>query len=85
MADTDYMGWDKVSHFSVCFVIAAIVARLMEIIAPKACAIIAGIVMAVLAGLVKEMYDNGVSGDHFCKWDFIADIAGAIGGVAILL
>ena len=85
MADTDYMGWDKVSHFSVCFVIAAIVARLMEIIAPKACAIIAGVVVAVLAGLIKELRDNGKSGDHFCKWDFIADIVGAIGGVAMLL
>ena len=85
MADTDYMGWDKVSHFSACFAIAAIGARLMEIIAPKECAIIAGFVVAVIVGLVKEMYDNGKSGDHFCKWDFIADIVGALGGVSVLV
>ena len=69
----------------MCFAIAAIVARLMEIIAPKACAIIAGFVVTVLAGLIKEMYDNGKSGDHFCKWDFIADCVGAVGGVLVLL
>ena len=42
-------------------------------------------VVAVIVGLVKEMYDNGKSGDHFCKWDLVADILGALGGVSILL
>lgn len=67
---------DKIAHFAVnfCIVLAAGVFK-------KGWLIIAGVLIAVIASVAKEIWDK-VSGKGECDWkDLVADAIGIVAGL----
>ncbi len=81
----DKKGSDKKLHAFVCFCIAAIVGALAAHIPPHKewLAMLMAFTVAVVVGLWKEIRDRKQKGNHFCWWDFIADIIGALLGSGV--
>ena len=71
------MEKDKILHFAVCFILAALTALITS-------NIIIGWSSAFIAGLAKELYDRYSYGLFDIK-DLIADVLGATCGILILL
>ena len=71
------MGKDKIIHFIVCFVLAALTALITS-------NIIIGWLSAVVVGLAKELYDRYSYG-VFDIYDLIADVLGATCSILIIV
>ena len=81
----DRKGQDKLLHICVAFCIAALFGSLLAHIPPHnewTTAIVASIV-ALLVGIGKEIRDSREKGNHFCVWDIVADIIGAVLGSGV--
>lgn len=70
---------DKVLHFAVCFMIAAVEAMIMRAsdVSVAWCSL-AGFAAAMLIGVGKEVYDYYVRKTGFDKNDLLADASGAL-------
>ena len=67
---------DKIYHFYVCFSITCILSYISIILATS---------IALLAGLIKEIYDDRQPNNKFDFYDLIADILGVIMAIFYLL
>ena len=76
----DRGGRDKWLHLFLSIIIGGIIAGLLSLIpwpSPWIPAIIT--LCAVMAvGILKEVRDSRQRGNHFCAWDLLADIVGAV-------
>jgi uncharacterized membrane protein len=66
---------DKVLHFQTCFFICTVVALLHPV---------AGVLVALLAGIAKEFYDSHGRGSGWCWYDLAADALGVIAALLVL-
>ena len=81
----DRKGQDKLLHIFVVFCMAVLFGALIAHIPPHnewTTAIVAFIV-ALLVGIGKEIRDSRENGNHFCVWDIVADIIGAVLGSGV--
>lgn len=71
---------DKYVHVLSCMTVSFFVSKVLSLLLNKYVAAIIGFVVAVLTGVVKELFD-----DHFDRDDIKADIAGALYGFVFSL
>lgn len=78
---------DKMQHFLVCAVIAAVVAVIALLLFGMTMtqSAVAAVAVAMAAGFGKEYGDKNATGNHWCWLDIAADFAGAIAGTAAAL
>ena len=69
------MGADKIKHFGVCLLLTVLVGCLLTPLA--------GIIVALLTGMGKELYDR-MQGGPFDWLDIAADAAGTLVGAMLL-
>ena len=79
-------GEDKVLHFETCCLITMVVALLnMNMLGLGiASSAVSGCMIAVVAGMLKEVYDNNTYG-LFDHKDIVADAFGAFVGFLIII
>lgn len=75
----DRKGDDKMLHFCVSLAIGILFAGLCSFIpwGPWIATLIA-FVLTFAIGIGKEIYDKRKPNGHFCVWDLVADLAGAL-------
>lgn len=76
----DRGGDDKWLHAFLTFVIGGVLAGLLSMIHFPTPWLAASIVLLVCmaVGVGKELHDARQDGNHFCVWDLLYDLAGAI-------
>lgn len=81
----DRKGQDKLLHILVVFCIAALIGALIAHIPPHKewTTAIVSFIVALLVGIGKEIRDSREKGNHFCVWDIVADIIGAVLGSGV--
>ena len=79
------MGKDKILHFAICTLCAFVIALLFSFVADLWVALLAAFVATLLLGVGKEYGDSKASGNHWCWYDLIADVTGAVIGCCIAL
>lgn len=79
-------GEDKVLHFETCCLITMVVALLnMNVLGLGiAASAVSACMIAVVAGILKEAYDNNTYG-LFDNKDIVADVLGAFAGFLIII
>lgn len=82
----DKKGGDKLLHFVVSFVIMCVLGTVMAHVLPGQPWVSMAIVtcLCVLVGLGKEVWDMRKKGNHFCVWDLLSDLLGALVGAPIV-
>ena len=78
------MGTDKILHYLVCFIIAHIAmdaASQTEV--GNLLSKVIGFSVAMVIGVLKEVYDRFQPGNRFCLKDLLADALGAASGVMV--
>lgn len=86
----DRAGRDKVLHFGVSLLIALGVGAALHAIPAVTDNIgalgiaLAAFVVTISVGLGKELRDASRPGNHFCVWDLLADVVGAVLGAVII-
>lgn len=68
---------DKVLHFVGCLVIALVVGYLLVALV--------GLIVSVLVGVIKEVYDSRSNGTSFDWRDLTASATGALAGYIIII
>jgi VanZ like family. len=81
----DRKGQDKLLHIFVVFCIAVLFGALIAHIPPHKEWVTALVAFAVAlaVGIWKEFRDRRQKGNHFCVWDIVADIIGAVLGSGV--
>lgn len=81
----DRNGQDKLLHIFVVFIIAAIIGAITAHIPSHKewVAVVVAFTVALAVGVWKEFRDLRQKGNHFCVWDFVADIIGAALGSGV--
>ena len=75
---------DKLLHFVVCMIVAAVTAALLGVVGASAWpAAVGGFVAAMACGVGKEYGDSKAPGNRWDRADISADAVGAIFGAAI--
>lgn len=82
----DRQGGDKLTHLIISFVIMCIIGTVMAHILPGMAWASLGITLAicVIIGIGKELYDRRKKGGHFCVWDIVSDLVGALLGSPVV-
>lgn len=81
----DRKGQDKLLHIFVVFCIAVLFGALIAHIPPHKewVAALVAFTVALAVGIWKEFRDRRQKGNHFCVWDIVADIIGAVLGSGV--
>jgi hypothetical protein len=75
---------DKLLHFDACMFIAFFVAKIFSLILPKWIGALIGFTVAMIFGVLKEIYDSKGYGNVEWK-DIKADLIGAVTGSLMAL
>ncbi len=76
----DKRGYDKILHFIMGAVITLIVGVIFAHIPPHMPWWTVTVALAAVAviGLIKELHDSRMKGNHFCLWDWLWTLSGGI-------
>ncbi len=76
----DKKGADKRLHVFVSFCIGAVFGAALSLFRFPSAFIPAAVtlVLTLAVGVAKELHDRRKKGNHFCIWDLLADLIGAV-------
>lgn len=81
MKDNDFLGHDKLLHFiagGLICILCGVIFALVFHDEPAWVSSFVGLFIAFVAGMLRELWGMGTPGNHFCWWDFLWTIVGAI-------